>query len=81
MNTLNPDMNTLTDVLRVVDEFASLGGASLELVAWELGAEVREVESVWRRALCEGMLEYEGIDHGESMWRLGESGRAALDRA
>jgi hypothetical protein len=81
MNTLNPDTNMLDDVLRVVDEFAPLGGASLELVAWELGVEVAEVESVWHRALCEGMLEYEGIDHGEAMWRLGDSGRAVLERA
>jgi hypothetical protein len=36
---------------------------------------------VWHRALCEGMLEYEGIDHGEAMWRLGDSGRAVLERA
>lgn len=73
-------MNMLHEVLRVVDEFAPFGGANLELVAWELDVPVAELESVWRWALAEGMLEYEGIDLGEPMWRLGDSGRAVLER-
>jgi hypothetical protein len=67
-------------VIRVVQEFDDLGGASPELVAWELGADADSVKPLWDRAIADGLLAPAPRDRifGEEMWRLTARGRSAL---
>ena len=67
-------VDQLMVVMRDFDEF---GGASIELVAWELGAPPSRLDAAWSRAVAEGMLEPAGVDSvfGEPIWRLSEKSR------
>jgi hypothetical protein len=66
-------------VIEVVGEFEESGGTSLELAAWELGVDERELETVWSLAIDYGLLEPCGINRvdgrDEQMWRLTDGGR------
>jgi hypothetical protein len=44
----------LEEILGTIDEF---GSASLELVAWELSLDEREIEPAWEQALQSGLIE------------------------
>lgn len=68
--------------VRVASDFDEFGGASLELVAWELGLDEDTVQVVWRQAVAEGLLVAAPRDEvlGEDMWRVTERGRRALRR-
>ncbi|MDQ6775503.1 MAG: GGDEF domain-containing protein [Actinomycetota bacterium] len=70
---------SVEDVLDVAAQFDELGGASVELMAWELDVELARVVSAWSRALKQGYLEPAGTDKasGEEMWRLSAEGRRA----
>jgi hypothetical protein len=59
----------LLEVMRDFDEF---GGASIELVAWELGSPVSDLSTAWAQAIADGLLEPAGLDSvfGEPLWRL-----------
>jgi GT2 family glycosyltransferase len=59
----------LMAVMRDFDEF---GGASIELVAWELGEPPSLLTAAWSRAIADGLLEPAGVDSvfGEPLWRL-----------
>jgi diguanylate cyclase (GGDEF)-like protein len=72
---------SVEDILDVAAEFDELGGASLELTAWELGVDLARVVSAWSRALKHGYLEPAGTDKasGEEMWRLSAEGRRAQE--
>jgi hypothetical protein len=67
-------VDQLMVVMRDFDEF---GGASIELVAWELGEPPSRLDAAWSRAVAEGMLEPAGVDSvfGEPIWRLSEKSR------
>jgi len=56
-------------VMRDFDEF---GGASIELVAWELGQPSSLLTGAWSQAIASGVLEPAGTDSifGEPVWRL-----------
>jgi diguanylate cyclase (GGDEF)-like protein len=69
------------DVLDVLVRFDEFGGASIELAAWELDVEDRQVVAAWSRAISGGLLESAGTElaFGEEMWRLTDSGRKASE--
>jgi diguanylate cyclase (GGDEF)-like protein len=69
------------DVLDVLARFDEFGGASIELAAWDLGVEDRQVAAAWSRAISGGLLESAGTELalGEEMWRLTDSGRRASE--
>ncbi len=71
------DIVTVENVLRVLADFEPLGGASLELVASELGTDPGAVEEAWLQAFDDGLLEHSGTDRssGEDTCRLSERGR------
>ncbi len=62
-------------------EFEESGGASLQLVAWELDVDQGSVIAAWSQAVHDGLLERCGTDlvdgREEEMWRLTESGHRA----
>jgi hypothetical protein len=64
----------LMAVMRDFDEF---GGASIELVAWELGEPPSLLTTAWSEAIADGLLEPAGIDSifGEPLWRLSDKCR------
>jgi hypothetical protein len=66
------DAVSVHSLLDVVAEFDRFGGASLELVAWELSIEESAVSAVWSRAIADGLLERSGTEEvpGEETWRL-----------
>lgn len=71
----------LSRVLEVLAEFDQFGGASVELVAWELSVDVSAVARGWSRAVTAGLVEQAGTDQlheGERLWRLTEAGRRAV---
>jgi hypothetical protein len=71
----------LSRVLAVLAEFDQFGGASVELVAWELSVDVSAIARGWSRAVTAGLVEQAGIDElheGERLWRLTEAGRRAV---
>jgi hypothetical protein len=76
-------LSMLARVLDVLDDFDSFGGASEELVAWELGIEPSAVTDTWRRAIERGLLAPAARDSifGEEMWRLSAKGRVMLEIA
>ncbi len=67
-------VDQLMVVMRDFDEF---GGASIELVAWELGEPPSRLDAAWSRAVAEGMLEPAGVDSvfGEPLWKISEKSR------
>jgi DNA-binding PadR family transcriptional regulator len=72
---------SLQSVLDVLADFDQFGGASLELVAWELDVDESAVSAAWSQAIDDGLLEQSGTDHvlGEKMWRLSDKGRHARE--
>jgi hypothetical protein len=72
--TAEISLERLMAVMRDFDEF---GGASLELVAWELGEPPSRISAAWTKAVDEGVLEPAGVDSvfGEPLWRLSEKRR------
>ena len=62
-------------------DFDEFGGASLELVAWELCIEESAVSAAWSRAIADGLLERCGTDEvpSEETWRLTTRGRRAYE--
>jgi hypothetical protein len=63
-------------VLDVLAEFDDSGGASLGLVAWELGVDEELVASAWRKAIDHGLIRAAGRDSQEQLWRLTSAGWA-----
>jgi diguanylate cyclase (GGDEF)-like protein len=76
-----PDDVRVVDVLDVLVRFDEFGGASVQLAAWELGVDERQVVAAWQRAIREGLLEPAGTELalGEEMWRLTDAGRQASE--
>jgi DNA-binding PadR family transcriptional regulator len=70
---------SLQSVLDVLADFHQFGGASLELVAWELGADESAVSAAWSLAIDDCLLEQSGTDDifDEKMWKLSDRGRRA----
>jgi hypothetical protein len=72
----------LQSVLRVFADFEPFGGASIELVAWELGVDQRQLQAAWSEAIGSGLLEpfgrqnVDGIE--ERVWGLTGEGRARV---
>jgi len=68
-------------LLDVMADFDQFGGASRELVAWELCIEESAVSAAWSRAIADGLLERSGTDEvrGEETWRLTSWGRRAYE--
>ena len=68
-------------LLEVMADFDQFGGASRELVAWELCIEESAVSAAWSRAIAGGLLERSGTDEvpGEVTWRLTTRGRRAYE--
>jgi hypothetical protein len=66
--------------LGVVHDFDEFGGASAELVSWELGVDSTDVTGPWERAIQQGYLTPAPPDHvlGEQMFRITTRGREAL---
>lgn len=73
----SPDLERVLDVVYDFDEF---GGASLGLVAWELGVAEADVEPGWEQAIRRGLLAPAGVDelHHEQMWRLSQRARRVV---
>ena len=69
-------VRSLLDVMADLDQF---GGASLELVAWDLYMEESAGSAAWSRAVADGILERSGTDDvsGEETWRLTMARRRA----
>jgi hypothetical protein len=67
--TVEISLERLLAVMRDFDEF---GGASIDLVAWELGEPPSRINAVWAKAIADGVLEPAGVDSvfGEPLWRL-----------
>ena len=67
-------------LLEVMADFDQFGGASRELVAWELCIEESAVSAAWSRAIADGLLERSGTDEvrGEETWRLTSWGSSRL---
>ncbi len=74
-------MVSVRSLLDVMADFDQFGGASLELVTWELSIEESAVTAAWSGAIADGLLKRSGIDEvpGEDMWRLTTSGRRAYE--
>ncbi|MDQ6775674.1 MAG: hypothetical protein M3071_05500 [Actinomycetota bacterium] len=72
--TVEISLERLMAVMRDFDEF---GGASLELVAWELGEPASRINAAWSKAVADGVLEPAGVDSvfGEPLWRLSDSAK------
>ncbi len=71
---------SVAEVLGIIGHFEPAGGASIELVAWELSVDPALVASAWSRAIREGFVERAGVDEasGEKIWRLSDRGRSRL---
>jgi hypothetical protein len=80
-NARRTEAVSVRSLLDVVAEFDRFGGASLELVAWELSIEESAVSAAWSRAIADGLLERSGTDEvpGEDTWRLTTLGRRAYE--
>lgn len=71
-------MHSLLDVMA---DFEQFGGASLELVAWELYTEDSAVSAAWSRAVADALIERSETHEvpGEATWRLTTWGRRARE--
>lgn len=69
----------LLRVLDVLADFDEFGGASRDLVAWELDVDESAVATAWAQAIDDGLLEESVVHdaHSEKMWRLSEQGKRA----
>jgi hypothetical protein len=67
---------TRLDVLAVLGDFDRAGGASLNLLAWELVRSPELVASTWDAAEAEGLIRAVGADPrtGELIFRLTAGG-------
>jgi hypothetical protein len=67
--TAEISVERLLSVMRDFDEF---GGASLELVAWELSEPPSRIDPAWSKLIAQGLIEPAGVDSifGEPLWRL-----------
>ena len=67
-------------LLDVMSDFDQFGGASLELVAWELYIDESAVSAAWSRAIADGLIERSETHEvpGEETWKLTTWGRSAL---
>jgi hypothetical protein len=67
--TADISVERLLSVMRDFDEF---GGASLELVAWELGEPSSRIHPAWSKLVADGVIEPAGVDStfGEPLWRV-----------
>jgi hypothetical protein len=70
--TADISVERLVAVMRDFDEF---GGASIELVAWELGEPASRIEPTWSKLIADGQIEPAGVDSvfGEPLWRLAKT--------
>ncbi len=68
---------SLERLMAVMHDFDEFGGASLELVAWELGEPPSRISAAWSKAVADGVLEPAGVDSvfGEPLWRLSAKSR------
>lgn len=68
---------SMADVLAVLAELDGFGGASMELVAWELDVDPQIVAGYWDRARAERLISRFEPDPtlGEELWRLTSWGR------
>jgi diguanylate cyclase (GGDEF)-like protein len=73
----SPKTVLMRDVLEVLAQFDQSGGASIELIAWELNSSSALVAKSWSQAIREGLITRAGTDPGtgEQMWRLSDHGR------
>ena len=73
------DHISVQKVLAVLDDFDQFGGASMELVAWELFVHRQDVINAWTRTITARWVQPgEHNTDGEQLWRLTLSGRAAM---
>jgi hypothetical protein len=73
---------SLESVLDVLADFDGFGGASIQLVAWELDVDETVVEQIWTAAVSDGLIERSGVresDARHEMWRITERGRQTQD--
>lgn len=72
---------SIESVLQVLADFEHSGGASGQLVAWELDVDQGSITAAWSQAVDHGLLERCGSDvvdgREEEMWRLTERGQQA----
>jgi hypothetical protein len=71
---------SLQSVLGVFADFEPFGGASIQLVAWELDVDQDSIAAAWTQAIGDRLLEPSGIPdfrESEKMWKLTERGRQA----
>ena len=72
-------MVSIQNVLDVFADFDQFGGASIELVAWELDVDQSSIIGAWTQAINDGLLERSGSDstggHNEELWSLTDRGR------
>jgi len=70
---------SIQNVLDVLADFDQFGGASIQLVAWELDVDQSRIIEAWTQAINDGLLERSGSDttdgHDEELWRLTDRGR------
>jgi hypothetical protein len=71
----------LQRVLDVLADFDEFGGASRDLLAWELDVEESAVAPAWARAIEDGLLEESAVRDAlsDKMWRLSERGKRARE--
>ena len=72
------DGSSVRLVLEVLADFDDLGGASPNLVAWELFVEEQRVADAWEQMPADGLLKPAGRDPAddEQLWRLTPGGWA-----
>jgi DNA-binding MarR family transcriptional regulator len=68
----------IEDVLAVLVDFERFGGASRELVAWELFTGLEQVAMAFEGAIAEGLIE-RVPGASEETWRLTKHGRAQAE--
>jgi DNA-binding PadR family transcriptional regulator len=70
---------SIQSVLDVFADFDQFGGASIELVAWELDVDQGRISGAWTHAINDGLLERSGSDstagRNEELWSLTDRGR------
>jgi hypothetical protein len=71
-------------VLQVLADFEQSGGASVQLIAWELDVDQSQVIAAWTRSIGDGLIERCGRDvvdgSEEEMWSLTDAGHRARQR-
>jgi len=77
------DAVSVRSLLDVMADFDRFGGASLELVTWELCIEESAVLAAWSRAVADSLIEPSETHEvpGETTWRLTTWGRRARENS